>query len=103
MGRKRNQGKARKAAKEAKSTEAMEVRENNDNQAAALEQPLSVTQMRQSQSDEKKCRHGFDPYDDLSTDMAQFITTFRKSVLEADDSGDRSFLQCLLAAHNAVG
>ena len=102
MGRKRNQGKARKAAKEAKSTEAMEVRENNDNQAAASEQPLSATQMRQSQSGEKKCTHGFDLYNDLSTDMAQFINAFRKSVVEADESGDRSFLQCLLAAHNVT-
>ncbi len=103
MGRKRNQGKARKAAKEAKAREEeAEQRVNNNQAAETSEQSLSA--QRQLQADEKIiCRHGFDPYDDIPLDdiSKQFIDAFSSSFRVAVES-DRSIAQCLVKARDAT-
>ena len=102
MGRKRNQGKARRAAK-AKAREEADEGENNNNQTAnnsSEEQSLSA-QMRQLQMGDEKCRHGlFDP--SISTDITQFIIAFNLSFREAAGFGDQSIARCLVDAEKAT-
>ena len=98
MGRKRNQGKARRAARAKAREEAGERRNNNSQTANPLEhQPLSA-QLRQFHVDEGegKCRHGFDP--SVSTDISQFVDKFHSSFIEFVKCGNRSLPNCLLHA-----
>ena len=99
MGRKRNKGKARRAAKAKAREEAGEM-ENNDPAANSSEQSLSAL-MRQLQIDEQKCRHGlFDP--SISTDITQFVNAFHLSFREVLLCGDRTFATCLVEAKRAT-
>ncbi len=102
MGRKRNQGKARKAAK-AKAKQEAEERENNNNQTTANEpeEQLTAAQMQrvQVQSGNAKCLHGFDP--DRKKNCSQFATAFYKSFDEAIGR-DISLVGCLIAARDAT-
>ncbi len=99
MGRKRNQGKARKAAK-AKAKQEAEERENNNGQttAAEPEEQLTAAQMQRVQSGNAKCLHGFDPG---FQNCSQFTTAFYKSFDEARGS-DTSLAVCLIVARHAT-
>ena len=103
MGRKRNQGKARRAAK-AKAREEANERNNNSQTANLSEQSLTETRLRQqadADESDKKCRHGFEPV--VSTDSVfEFINAFRSSFGEAIKSGDRSLSNSLLDAKAAT-
>ncbi len=111
MGRKRNQGKARRAAKakqeaeekknnQTATTEAGEERANNNGQTMPantneLGQALAV-EIQRMQNDDTKCKHGFDSFS--SRDVAtQFVPAFLKSYKECIRSGT-SFQVCLIAA-----
>ena len=105
MGRKRNQGRARRAAK-AKAREEANERNNNNQTVNLSEQSLSATaQMRQDPIGEggEKCRHGLhDSYDpSVSTDIADFVAEFNVSFLEAARC-DRPLPECLVAARIAT-
>ena len=100
MGRKRNQGKARRAAKAAKAREEAERRGDDNQTANSSGQPLAA-QMRQLEIDEQKCKHGCDPFPSQDNLSVQFITAFRNSFREADDGCTRLSV-CLAAAKNAT-
>ena len=93
MGRKRNQGKARRAAKGNKAREG-------DTSAYLSERSLFSEQMRQVQIGDKKCTHGFDPF--ISTELLRFISAFRESFNEAAESGGQLLSDCLLDACSAT-
>eukprot|EP00984_Skeletonema_dohrnii_P027596 scaffold17192_cov90-Skeletonema_dohrnii-CCMP3373.AAC.2 len=104
MGRKRNQGKARKAAK-AKAEEAAE--ESNNQRTNGRQQSLA-TQTQQlhvgaaSPHDTMRCFHGFDP---LSVDdiCFQYANVFSHAyVRETAKDGDANLSDCLTAAKNAT-
>ena len=76
MGRKRNQGKARRAAK-AKAREAADDREENNQTANSSGQPLMAQMI-----DEQKCKHGFNP--SVSTDITQFVGAFHASFMTSN-------------------
>ena len=86
MGRKRNQGKARRAAKAKAREEAIE-RENN-NQAITNGQGQALSeQMRPQlhvQVGDKKCSHGYNP-----NESADFCFQFVKAFKESFDEGIR--------------
>ena len=106
MGRKRNQGKARRAAK-AKAREEAEDGANNNQ--ASLEQSMAA-RMRQLQIGEggEKCDHGyhtaykrdFDPFSSKE-EFLRFMSVFCGSLFEAVECGDRSLPDCLIAARDA--
>ena len=100
-GRKRNQGKARRAAKAKAKASREEAEQRGDDQTANSEQSL-LTQLRQLQIDEEKCTHGAEG--DVSTDdsVVQFINAFRKSFDEAVSCGDLNVSQCLVTAQGAT-
>ena len=97
MGRKRNQGKARRAAKAKAKEEAGEIEYNNQ-AADSSEQPLATQIQQQFQIDEEKCKHGFD----RSTDITQFMDEFYSSFREDLRCGDRSIATCLIGARKAT-
>eukprot|EP00985_Skeletonema_marinoi_P018063 scaffold10022_cov156-Skeletonema_marinoi.AAC.20 len=103
MGRKRNQGKARKAAK------AREEAEESNNQRTNGQQRLLAEQMQQLQlgnsnylqtsgSDATKCYHGFKEMDNV---CIGFVIAFRDAVHEAVKRG-KSTLQSLIEAKCAT-
>eukprot|EP00984_Skeletonema_dohrnii_P025433 scaffold14600_cov150-Skeletonema_dohrnii-CCMP3373.AAC.1 len=104
MGRKRNQGKARKAAKAKAREEAKEERgnDNNNQRRNEWQQPLAA-QMQQLQigaaPDTTKCYHGggFDKIDNMCID---FVVAFREAFNDAD--GGAVISDCLTAAHDAT-
>eukprot|EP00984_Skeletonema_dohrnii_P029172 scaffold19566_cov132-Skeletonema_dohrnii-CCMP3373.AAC.1 len=112
MGRKRNQGKARKAAKaKAREEEEERIRNNNqtnrDNQTTNGQQQASEMQMQQlelgaaaisSGHDTKKCSHGFEEMDNMFIDLAM---AFIRAVHDANKMG-QSYLNCLIAAEDAT-
>ena len=111
MGRKRNQGKARKAAKAKAREEAEENGRNNNSQSTTsgpVVQSLLSAQRQQLQAGGvyTKCKHGlFDPpvpIDIFSLPSFQFVTLFNESLGEADEKGGLSFSDCLIAAKNAT-
>ncbi len=95
MGRKRNQGKARKAAAKAKAEQ--EVEENGPGQILAAQMQMQLW----------KCCHRVDPssasvkVDDVSF---RFAAAFRKSFRESYRDGDRglSLSECLIDARYAT-
>ncbi len=106
MGRKRNQGKARRAAK-AKAKEEAERRESNNKVITdGPGQSLTATQMRLLQIGEK-CSHGFD-YDSTNDFCFESLRAFNSSFEDVKNggevvrSGDRSLSDCLLHAKNAT-
>eukprot|EP00984_Skeletonema_dohrnii_P007854 scaffold2899_cov85-Skeletonema_dohrnii-CCMP3373.AAC.10 len=109
MGRKRNQGKARRAAKARANAMEEAEEESNNNQRTNGQQQLLVAQMQQLQignsnflqtsgSDATKCYHGFKKMDNMCID---FVIEFREAVHEAGKRGNNT-LQSLMAANNAT-
>ena len=82
MGRKRNQGKARRAAK-AKAREEAGEREENNNQAITDGQGQSLSAQLRRQflhlQASEKCLHGFDPNDSTYDFCFQFVKAFNSS------------------------
>ena len=114
MGRKRNQGKARRAARAKAREEAIEREKNNplsdeaderdNNQATTVgqDQSLLSAQMRQLQVREE-CKHGFDhPFASTDDVILQFVSIFMESFDKAIERGDGSVLDCLFDAKNAT-
>ena len=99
MGRKRNQGKAQRAAK-AKAREEADVRGNNNQTGNSPEQSLSA-QRRQLQIREEKCTHGYDRHT-ISKELMRFVEAFNSSFRKAIRSGDRSFSQCFIDVRKAT-
>jgi hypothetical protein len=108
MGRKRNQGKARKAAK-ARAKAREEAEKSNNQRTNGQQQQFLAEQMQQLQignsnflltsgSDATKCYHGFKEMDNMCID---FVIEFRKVVHEAGKRG-KSILSCLIEAKNAT-
>jgi len=101
MGRKRNQGKARKAAK----AKAEERGDDNDNQRRNERQQSLAVQMQHMQigaapisSDTTKCWHGCQHMDKTCID---FVVAFRE-VFYDKDGGGADILDCLFAAEDAT-
>ena len=105
MGRKRNQGKARKAAKaKAKAKQDAEERENNNGQTTANdgEEQLTATQMQRVQSGNTQCNHGFESFSISGGDIAsQFAHAFNESFREISFGGTPLPIR-LIAANNAA-
>eukprot|EP00985_Skeletonema_marinoi_P018058 scaffold10022_cov156-Skeletonema_marinoi.AAC.15 len=89
MGRKRNQGKARKAAKAKAREAAEEERGHNNNQTTNGRQQSLADQMQQlemignmSRHDTTiKCRHGFEQTDmRVRATCSEFVTAFRDAI-----------------------
>jgi len=105
MGRKRNQGKARKAAK-AKAEEAAE--ESNNQRTNGRQQSLA-TQTQQlhvgpaSPHDTTiKCLHGFDPLSEKDI-CFQYANAFREAYnYKNRQDCDANLSSCLIAAHKAT-
>jgi len=104
MGRKRNQGKARKAAK-ARAKAREEAEEESNNQRTNGQQRLLAAQMQQleigngnllptSGSDATKCRHGFEKMDNMCID---FVIEFRDAFHEAGNRGKSTFQSLVYA------
>jgi hypothetical protein len=92
MGRKRNQGKARRAAKaKAKAKEEAERRESNNQ--VITDGPLQI-------GESEKCSHGLS-YDSSNDFCFQSLRAFNSS-FDVVRSGDRSLSDCLLHAENAT-
>ena len=101
MGRKRNQGKARRAAK-AKAREDADKRKENNQTANSLEQSLSAqTRHLQIGDDEEKCTHGLSGLL-ISTDISQFMTALYSSFKEVLRGDDRLISNCLIRARKAT-
>eukprot|EP00984_Skeletonema_dohrnii_P007572 scaffold2763_cov88-Skeletonema_dohrnii-CCMP3373.AAC.8 len=98
MGRKRNQGKARKAAK-AKAREGAKEESGNNNQTTnGQQQTLAPQIMEQLQV----CGHGLDLSSKADTNCTKFISAFEDAFqCKADKDGD-SLLVCLIAAEDAT-
>jgi DnaJ-domain-containing protein 1 len=107
MGRKRNQGKARKAAK-AKAREEEAERRGDDFQTAhsPQESPAAVDMRCQLISvglnKECGCSHGFNPVGQNEFISFRFITAFHLSFIEAIRCGGLSLSECLLDARSAT-
>ncbi len=98
MGRKRDQGKARKAAK-AKAKQAAEERGNNQAASNELEQSLAAQTQRMQIGE---CMHGIDHLSSREiSSQCQFMSAFFKPFEEARGS-DTPLPDCLLAARDAT-
>eukprot|EP00984_Skeletonema_dohrnii_P031392 scaffold23806_cov72-Skeletonema_dohrnii-CCMP3373.AAC.2 len=98
MGRKRNQGKARKAAKAKAKEEVAEEESGNDNNQTVngLQQSLAA-QLQQLEL----CGHGLDLSSKADANCTKFVTAFEDAFqCKADKGGDLS--SCLIAAHDAT-
>mmetsp|Transcript_29811 Transcript_29811/g.46743 ORF Transcript_29811/g.46743 Transcript_29811/m.46743 type:complete len:281 (+) Transcript_29811:231-1073(+) len=99
MGRKRKQGKARKA------TKAKQEAEERDNHTNDERRQPPAAQIQQWQSGIPKCTHGVD--DSITSEAegisisSQFARAFHKSFQEAV-IGDLTLSNCLLAANSAA-
>ena len=100
MGRKRNQGKARRAAKAKAREEAIERGNNNQVITNGQGQALSE-QKRQVQVGAKKCSHGYEPHDATYDFCFQFVKAFKESFDEGIRNGVPP-LDVLLQAKNAT-
>eukprot|EP00984_Skeletonema_dohrnii_P025437 scaffold14600_cov150-Skeletonema_dohrnii-CCMP3373.AAC.5 len=106
MGRKRNQGKARKAAKVKAREEAEEERGNDNNQAINWQQSLTAQMSNNNNAPtagndtiKMTCRHGFKIFDSVSL---QFATAFREAFYESAKDGGANVLICLEEAEYAT-
>ena len=101
MGRKRNQGKARRAAKAAKAAEEAE-RRGGDNQTTNSSRHPLAAQMRQLHA-VAVCKHGCDPPPSPDDSLAQFMSEFYSAFVEAvKRCGGGSLSMCLFDATNAT-
>ncbi len=99
MGRKRNQGRARKAAKAKAKQEAEERRNNNQTATNEAEEQLTAAQIqRMQQAGNEKCKHGFDPFSSGEI-SSQFVPAFHRSYEEA---WYPEIADSLIAAQNAT-
>ena len=99
MGRKRNQGKARKAAKVKAREEAEEERGNDNNQAINWQQSLTAQMSNNNNAPTQKCKHGFKIFDSVSL---QFATEFREAFYQSAKDGGAGILTCLQVAEYAT-
>ena len=102
MGRKRNQGKARRAAK-AKAREAAERRGDDCQPGNSSGQSLlsaQLTQQLQAGGANTTCKHGLDSFP--SNELLRFINTFESSLVEFLRCGERVLWECLLNARKAT-
>ena len=102
MGRKRNQGKARRAAKAKAREEAEEEGRNNNDQATAdVKKQALATLMQQL-----PCKHGVGVHCLSPSDISfQLVFTFRKEFCGArkeDVNAAGGLSTYLVAAHNAT-
>ena len=99
MGRKRNQGKVRRA--KAKARQETEERGNN-NQITSREKHPQVEQLRtrqfQFQIGNRDCSHGLENFDMSPEFVKKFVEAFH----EARDKDDKSASECVVAAQNAT-
>ena len=102
MGRKRNQGKARKAAKAKAREEAEESNNQVTNERQLLAEQILQLQngifLPTSGSDTTKCYHGFKEMDNMCID---FVIEFREAFHEAGKMG-KSTMQSLIEAKNVT-
>jgi len=111
MGRKRNQGKARKAAKAMAREEAEEVQHRSNNESMTSGQQQSLTsQMLQLQvcgnasphDTTVTCRHGFDHLSEKDI-CFQYANAFREAYnYKNRQDCDANLSSCLIAAHKAT-
>ena len=105
MGRKRNQGKARRAAK-AKAREEATERENNNNLATANNGTLkynSPTKVFEEHLKKRKCWHGLFGTSDRNIYGGSFVQEFHLIFIDAVfECDDRSPSKCLIDARNAT-
>jgi len=110
MGRKRSQGKARKAAKAKAREAAEEERGHNNNQTTNGRQQSLADQMQQlemignmSRHDTTiKCRHGFEETETLADFSSEFILAFREAFYGVANEGGAALSACLIAAAKAT-
>ena len=109
MGRKRNQGKARKAAKAKAREEAAEEVQRRTMTSRRQQSLATQTQQLQvgaaSPHDTTKCSHMFHGFDPLSVEdiCFQYAKAFSDAYYyEASIDGGKSILVCLIAAKNAT-
>ena len=100
MGRKRNQGKARKA----RATARKEALINAVLQRSQKADSSDDKKAREGAEQRGRCRHGFDLYDDVPEDDISklFIDAFKESFDDVVESGERSVAQCLVKARDAT-
>ena len=106
MGRKRNQGKARKAAK-AKAREEVERRGDDNQTADTSEESPSDFEMRcqlisVGLNTDCGCTHGFNPVGQNEYISFELITTFHSSLIDGLRCGRRTFAECLVDARSAT-
>ena len=106
MGRKRNQGKARKAAK-AKAREEAERRGDDHQTADSSEEFPSAVEMRCQLipiglNKECGCTHGFNPVGQVKYMSFDFITTFHSAFIDGLRCGGRTLSECLVDARSAT-
>eukprot|EP00984_Skeletonema_dohrnii_P007856 scaffold2899_cov85-Skeletonema_dohrnii-CCMP3373.AAC.12 len=108
MGRKRNQGKARKAAKAKAREEATEDVQHNESMTSGRQQSLA-TQTQQlhvgaeSPHDTINCNHGFDPLSETDSMCFQYANAFREAYnYKNRQDCDANLSSCLIAAHKAT-
>ena len=104
MGRKRNQGKARKAAKAMAREAAEEVRQrnNNDQMTNGRQESLAAQTQQLHVGNASRCRHGFDPL--FEKDICfKYVKVFRGVYnYKNRQDGGAKILDCLVAAKNAT-
>ena len=88
MGRKRNQGKARRAAKAKANEEAGNHQVESETTTLPEEQSLLV-QILQLHFSEIKCKHGVERVVSTDNSVVQFMDAFKESFFEAIRRGDR--------------
>ena len=93
MGRKRNQGKARRAAKAKANEEAANHQvESGNNQTTTLPEEQSLlVQILQLHFSEIKCKHGVERVVSTGNSVVRFVDAFKESFFEAIRRGDRPF------------
>ncbi len=96
MGRKRNQGKARKAARAAKAKQEAEERGNNEIAKNELEQPLAAPSLL------PRCRHGADNLTDEDIICLQLADPFATELYQCRRAANGDVLKCLQATHDAT-
>mmetsp|Transcript_25874 Transcript_25874/g.39752 ORF Transcript_25874/g.39752 Transcript_25874/m.39752 type:complete len:276 (+) Transcript_25874:53-880(+) len=101
MGRKRNQGKARKAAKAKANEEGEEERgnDNNNQTTSGLQQSLAAQLQQVVSCDTTTCRHGVEKIDKMCID---FVDAFRKSFYNVN-TANPTISKCIERADEITG
>ena len=102
MGRKRNKGKARRAARAKAREEEVDEGNNNPTANSCEQSSLSEAQMLQQFIDgEEKCKHAFDPSITTDDSVKGFVNAFTKSFVEAMERG-QTLTDYLIEARDAT-